>query len=152
MEEVALDKKTRISGPGGLVLALLLVCLIALATVYLAGGLPEGIDRWFGLPAPAEEAKERLFVLDIRDGKVPDDLRLIRVTQGDFVTLKWTTDQPMMLHLHGYDIERQARPGSIVEFAFRVHAAGRFPIEVHPEGAGPPPGQPALIHLEVYPR
>jgi hypothetical protein len=140
------------SGPAGLVVGLMLLCLAGFATVYLAGGLPEGIGRWFGVLTPAEYAKERLFVVDIRDGKVPDDLSLIRVTQGDFVTLKWTTDQPMILHLHGYDIEKQARPGSTVAFAFRAHAAGRFAIEVHPEGEEPPPGQPALVHLEVYPR
>lgn len=149
---MAWDKKTRISGPAGLVVALIIVCLAGLAAVYLAGGSPEGIDRWFGVPAPGQDAKERLFVLDIRDGKVPDDLSLVRVTQGDLVTLRWTTDQPMILHLHGYDIEKRARPGSTVEFAFRAHAAGRFPIEVHPEGKEPPPDQPALIHLEVYPR
>ncbi len=146
------DKNTRMSGPAGLVVGLMLLCLAGLAAVYLAGGWPEGIGRWFGVPAPAEDAKERLIVLDIRDGKIPDGLRLVRVTQGDLITLRLTTDQPMILHLHRYNIEIQAGSGSTVEFAFIAYAAGRFPIEAHLEGKEPPPGQPALIHLEVYPR
>ncbi len=91
-------------------------------------------------------------MLDVRDGKVPENLTVIRVNRGDFVTLTWTADQPMTLHLHGYDIEREVAPGSPAEFAFRAYAAGRFPIEVHPQGEEPPADQPALVHLEIYPR
>jgi hypothetical protein len=135
-----------------LIVGMVLVCLTALAAAYLAGALPGGIGQWFGASTPVEEAKERVFLFDVRDGNVPDDLKLIRVTQGDFVTLKWTADRPMILHLHGYDIEREASPGSAAEFAFRAYIAGRFPIEVHDQGRTPPPDRRPLIHLEVYPR
>lgn len=147
-----MDNKPRLTGSRGLVVGLALACLIALALVYLVGRFPGEIARWFGLPAQLEEADERLVLLDIRGGKVPDGLRLIRVMQGDLVTLKWTADRPMTLHLHGYDIEKQIRPGSPAEFAFRAHAAGRFPIEAHPQGKEPPPDQLPLAYLEVYPR
>jgi len=147
-----LDKKTRVSGPGALIVGVVLICLTALAAVYLAAAPPWEIGHWFGVPTGVEEAKERVFVLDVRDGNLPDDLKLVRVTQGDSVTLKWTADRPMILHLHGYDIERRVGPGSAAEFAFRAYIAGRFPIEAHDHGGTEPPERPPLVHLEVCPR
>lgn len=147
-----MGKKAHGSGPKGLPLVLTLAALGALAVAFVSGALPVDMGRWLGLPAGSEDAAERVFTLDVRDGKLPEDLRLLRVTQGDLVTLKWTADRPMTLHLHGYDVERQAGPGSPAEFAFTAYAAGRFPIEAHPPGREPAADQPALTYLEVYPR
>jgi hypothetical protein len=49
-------------------------------------------------------AAELTFDLRVEDGRVPESMRLIRVKQGDVVTLQWTVDRPLLLHLHGYDI------------------------------------------------
>jgi hypothetical protein len=43
------------------------------------------------------------------------------------VKLRWTTDRPIILHLHGYDIEAKVEPGAVTEMAFTARAAGRFP-------------------------
>ena len=55
-------------------------------------------------------AGELTFDLRLQDGHVPDSMRLIRVKQGDVVTLRWTVDRPTLLHLHGYDIQCRAAP------------------------------------------
>jgi FtsP/CotA-like multicopper oxidase with cupredoxin domain len=56
---------------------------------------------------------------------------VIRVQQGDAVTLRWTSDQALTLHVHGYDVERGVVPGATATMGFTARATGRFPIEVH---------------------
>jgi hypothetical protein len=51
------------------------------------------------------------------------------------------------LHLHGYDLEIMAAPGTPQRMAFSAHATGRFPIEIHGSGR-----DRTLIHVEVHPR
>jgi hypothetical protein len=102
----------------------------------------------------AAQAPEVAFDLRIEKGRVAQDKRLIRVHQGDAVKLRWTTDRPIVLHLHGYDIETRAEPGRSAEMAFTARATGRFPIEEHKPDArgGHSHGEAPLVRIEVYPR
>ena len=100
-------------------------------------------------------AAELTYDIEIEHGRVPDTMRLIRVNEGDVVKLRWTSDQPLVLHLHGYDIERRITPGIVTEMTFAAYATGRFPIHLHAQGAGA--GGHAhedapLATIEVYPR
>jgi hypothetical protein len=99
-------------------------------------------------------AAELTFDLKVEHGRVADTMRLIRVKQGDIVKLRWTTDQPLVLHLHGYDIEKRVEPGAAAEFAFTAYATGRFPIHVHAQGErrGHAHEEAPLVNVEVYPR
>ena len=92
-------------------------------------------------------AEPRLFELALKDGRLPEGQRLIRVRQGDEVTLKWTTDRPFALHLHGYDLEAKLAPQAAVELRFTARATGRFPLEIHGPGT-----ERTVGHLEVHPR
>jgi hypothetical protein len=100
------------------------------------------------------QSPEVVFDLKVEKGKVAPNMRLIRVKQGDAVRLRWTTDRPMMLHLHGYDIEKTVEPGAITEMAFTAHATGRFPVEEHKPNAkgGHSHGEAPLVRIEVRPR
>ena len=98
---------------------------------------------------------ERVFNIRIENGRAPENMRFVRVNQGDVVKLRWSTDRAVILHLHGYDIERRVTPGQIVEMIFEARVTGRFPVHVH--AAGPTAGRPAreeaaLVYVEVYPR
>jgi len=97
---------------------------------------------------------EVVFDLKIEKGKVAQSMRLIRVRQGDAVKLRWTTDRPIMLHLHGYDIEKKVEPGAVAEMAFDARATGRFPVEEHkPDAKGSHShGEAPLVRIEVRPR
>jgi FtsP/CotA-like multicopper oxidase with cupredoxin domain len=97
--------------------------------------------------AAAEEP--RLFELSVRNGKLVGGERVIRVRQGDVVTLRWTTDKALTIHLHGYDIETRLSPAAPVSMQFTARASGRFPIEIHAHGKG---GHQVLVHVEVHPR
>jgi len=99
-----------------------------------------------GGPAAAEA---RVIELSLRNGQLAEDQRVVRVQQGDDVTLRWTTDRPLTVHLHGYDLEHNLSPGAPVLMRFTVRAAGRFPIEIH----GPSHGDERTVgYLEVHPR
>src|SRR5262249_18193308 len=87
-------------------------------------------------------AAELGFDFKVAHGRVPDAMRLIRVKQGDVIRLRWSADQPVTLHLHGYDIEKHVEPGTTTDLAFTAYATGRFPVHVHPQGA-PPRRSPA---------
>jgi hypothetical protein len=97
----------------------------------------------------AVAADNRVIDLSIRNGAVPADQRLIKVNQGDDITIRWTSDKPATVHLHGYDIEKAITPTAPVTMRFSARATGRFPIELH----GSKPGQESVLgYLEVHPR
>ena len=98
-------------------------------------------------------AAELTFDLHIERGQVAGNMSVIRVKQGDVVRLRWSTDRSIILHLHGYDIERKIEPGAIGVMEFIAHAAGRFPVEVHgsPDAGGHSHGEAPLVRIEVYP-
>lgn len=100
------------------------------------------------------EAADVAFDLTIEKGRVPQKMRLIRVTQGDSVRLRWTSDRPIVLHLHGYDIETHVVPGAVAEMAFTARATGRFGVEEHKPNArgGHSHGEASIVRVEVRPR
>jgi hypothetical protein len=107
----------------------------------------------FGSPA-ISEAAEVAFDIRIEKGRVAKAMRLIRVEQGDAVTLRFTSDRPIVLHLHGYDIEKKVEPGAVAEMAFVARATGRFSVEEHKTDTkgGHSHGEAALVRIEVRPR
>ena len=101
------------------------------------------------------QAAEVAFDLRIENGHLPENMRLIRVKQGDIVRLRWSVDQPVTLHLHGYDIETRVEPGRVGEMNFTARATGRFPVHAHAAAAATASNaheEAPLVYLEVYPR
>jgi hypothetical protein len=104
----------------------------------------------FASPASAEE---KTFTLRIERGKVPAEMRTLKVRRGDTVTIEAVTDRAVILHVHGLRIEIAAAPDKPGAATFAASATGRFPIELH--GAGEAASHhhgPPLAHLEVHPR
>ncbi len=121
---------------------------LLLAVVMLIGGFA-------GLASnAAAQTPEVAFDLKIEKGRVAQNMRLIRVKQGDAVRLRWTTDRPIALHLHGYDIELEVQPGAVAQMAFTARATGRFPVEeIKPSAkGGHSHGEAPLVRIEVRPR
>jgi hypothetical protein len=80
-------------------------------------------------------------------------MRLVRVKQGDIVKLRWSSDRPIALHLHGYDIERNVEPGTVTEMSFKANATGRFPVQEHqPKQGGAHSHGAPIVQVEVLPR
>jgi hypothetical protein len=68
----------------------------------------------------------RSFEIQIAERRVPPAQRVLRATEGERVELRWSADQPLVLHLHGYDIETRVAPGKPALTAFTARLTGRF--------------------------
>jgi FtsP/CotA-like multicopper oxidase with cupredoxin domain len=116
---------------------------------WLAAGsaMPAGLIR----AAVAQDDSRRVIDVRIENRKVVAPTAAIRITEGDVVELRWTSDEAVELHLHGYDMEIQVRPEQPAAMVIEATATGRFPITSHGWGAAGH-GHDALTYLEVYPR
>jgi len=99
------------------------------------------------IAGPAAAASLQSFSVELKGGKVKGDDTL-KVQQGDEVQVRLTSDQPMVLHLHGYDIDAKVAPSTPGLLQFKANLAGRFPVHEHREGAG---NHRAVLYIEVHP-
>jgi hypothetical protein len=103
----------------------------------------------FFTTAQAQEAKR--FDLALKGGALPKEQQTVRVKQGDQIELRWTSDQPLRLHLHGYDIQIDVKPGEPAVTALKARTAGRFSVEkLQQQKSGHQHGG-KVLYLEVYP-
>lgn len=113
----------------------------------------------------SEGPQDRQFDLEIREGKLNMNPAVIKVNQGDTVTLRVKSDEHGDFHLHGYDIEIGVGPDEAAPMRFTASATGRFNITFHAsdesgeggshEGGSHHEGEEAevlLATLEVLPR
>jgi FtsP/CotA-like multicopper oxidase with cupredoxin domain len=97
-------------------------------------------------PPPPEPEVTRIRM---RGGSVVGGAQDIEVARGDTVRIVVTSDAADEIHLHGYDITRNAAPGQPARFQFRADAEGAFEIESHvAEDAG---RDPLVARLVVEP-
>jgi plastocyanin len=88
--------------------------------------------------------------VQIRGGEVVGGPAEIRAKNGDTVVIVVSADAPNDLHLHGYDIEKTAKPGQPARLQFKANAEGEFELESHTaEHAGL---EPLVATLIVEPR
>jgi FtsP/CotA-like multicopper oxidase with cupredoxin domain len=82
----------------------------------------------------------------IKGTAVQGGVKTITVKKGDPVRIVVTVDKPNTLHLHGFDIERQAAPGKPARFDFKSNIEGEFELESHTfEDAGLEAGVAKLL-------
>ena len=88
--------------------------------------------------------------IETKDGVLVGDPKTIRVEKNDIVQIVVSTNIPDEMHLHGYDIEKEAGPGKPARFKFKANVEGAFELESHAaEDAGE---EPLLAHLFVGPQ
>ena len=91
--------------------------------VCVLGGL------FFLLRPGARDAgpQERTFEVSIADGEMsPEE---ISAREGGRVTIRIESDEPIELHVHGYDVEREVGPGEPGWLSFEANLTGRFESE-----------------------
>lgn len=82
----------------------------------------------------ADEPEERVYDVEILDDVM--EPAEIEVEEGDYVTLRFASESPVEVHLHGYDLEGDVLPGEETELSFEADLTGRFEIEDHDTEAG----------------
>jgi plastocyanin len=77
---------------------------------------------------PPEPAVTRIR---IQGGQVVGGPKTVEVARGDAVRLVVAADAPDEIHVHGYDITKNAGPGAPARFVFRADLEGVFEVESH---------------------
>ncbi len=78
---------------------------------------------------PANEPQERIYDVAIEDGAMnPAE---ISAEEGDLMKLRLTSESPVEVHVHGYDLEGDVLPGVESDLSFEAETTGRFEIEDH---------------------
>ena len=77
--------------------------------------------------ALAQGDPRRVIDVRIERRRVVAPSAAIRVTQGDEVERSWTSDEPVELHLHGYDLKVRARPARRPRWSSRHAPSAVFP-------------------------
>jgi hypothetical protein len=87
--------------------------------------------------------------IQIKGGQVVGGPKRIETAKGDPVRIVVAADAPDEIHLHGYDITKNAAPGTPARFSFKANLEGVFEIESHTaEDAGQ---NPLVANLVVNP-
>ena len=97
--------------------------------------------------APPEEAPKNAYAIAIRNGR-PQAPDVIRVREGDRVTLTIATDRAGTLEVHGYREEVKLVANTQGTLTFVAAKSGRFGIDMH-ERSG---GHIEVTALEVLPK
>ncbi len=102
--------------------------------------------------AIAQKAVEKPLKLQIIGGVIATDQQLIKVTQGDLLRWRVSSNQAGELHLHAYRLSVKLQAGEEKSIAFSAFATGRFRLEWHAEKNPAADQHQALAMLEVRPR
>jgi hypothetical protein len=78
-------------------------------------------------PAPPPPARVRI---NVRDGRPVGGIRRVTVGKGRTVVLIVTSDVADHIHLHGYDVMRDAAPGTPARLSFKATIVGTVEVEL----------------------
>jgi len=124
-----MSRKARIGVLAGAVVVIVAALVIVLAT---SGG------------SSAPDKVTASITVD-RTGRAVGGLKHITVKKGGRVDLTVTPAIADEIHIHGYDIEKEAKAGKPVNFRFKADMDGVFEVEVHK------PTDNQIAELEVKP-
>ncbi len=132
---------------------------VAVVLLAVVGGLSSRVAT--AADGQGAQAPARSFEVRIERRRVPQAQRVLRATEGERVELRWTADEPLVLHLHGYDIETRVAPDKPALTSFTARLTGRFPVAIHVDDTPGRSGSSTkssshhhvtLLHVEVHPR
>ena len=100
----------------------------------------------------------REFDFSILKRRIDGNSSTVRVKRGETVQIRWRADEPVLLHVHGYDLEVRLSPEAPASMRFQAAIAGRFAITAHEFGADATHGarprrqrETTLLYIEVLP-
>ena len=91
-----------------------------------------------------QQAQGEKVRIQLKDGKPVGDAKELTVKKGDPVEVTVEADKPTRIHLHGYEVINEAKPGAPAVFDFDADIEGLFTMEVEDTGA-------KVLELEVRP-
>ena len=139
----------------------LIALAVAVAAVAFVVARPADEDEGTSTPAadrePSGTAEEPTATTDarpetrvrLRAHKPLGGVQRIEAKKGELVRIAVESDAADEIHLHGYDITREAGPAQPARFSFRADVEGIFELESHEAEHGG--GEPLIARLVVEP-
>lgn len=84
-----------------------------------------------GINCSSDAPQIRTFYISIVDGHLESETSNLEVNQRDHVNIIVNSDQDVLFHLHGYDIETFVKAGEPSKLSFLAKGTGSFPFSVH---------------------
>jgi FtsP/CotA-like multicopper oxidase with cupredoxin domain len=107
---------------------------------------PEARTQPAEQPAEATPAPPRVETIRMRGGAPAGEPRTLRFERGDTIRLRFVSDVPDEVHIHGFDREVEVPGGGTPRrVRFEANIEGVFEVEAHESGE-------LLAKLEVRPR
>jgi hypothetical protein len=94
---------------------------------------------------PATADNGTVVELKVQQGRLVSGPEITKLTEGDKLTLRVTSDTDDEMHLHGYNLHLNLTAGKTGELSLTASRSGRFEYELHH-------AHTALGVIEVYPR
>ena len=133
----------------GLLAAAAVVVVVAIVVAVASGGSDNGSSTNTATTSTGASAPAPKFQLQIKGGKPAGGVQNFKVKKGDKVTIVVSADAHDVIHLHGYNIEKDVEPGKPATYKFTANIEGIFEIESHvAEAAG---REPLMGKLTVEP-
>jgi hypothetical protein len=121
----------------GLIAAAVVVAVVAIVIATSGGG------------DSGDSKKATVFALELKDAAPVGGVQSFSAKKDSTVRIVISTDAPDQVHLHGYDIEKEATPAKPAVLRFKANIEGSFELESHTaEHEGK---EPLLAHLHVEP-
>jgi len=86
----------------------------------------------------------RSVEIRVRQGQLESAEPVVRLTEGERVSLVVISDRADELHLHGYDLHVRLIPNEPAKLSFVANLTGRFTCELHQ-------AHMEIAVLEIYP-
>jgi FtsP/CotA-like multicopper oxidase with cupredoxin domain len=120
----------------GLVAAAVVVAVIAFVVASSGGNdKADNATRTTGTTPSGTDTtaapKPQATTIQITGNKVTGGAPDVHAKNGDSMVIVVSADAPTVLHLHGYDIEKTAKPGQPARFRFKANLEGEFDLESH---------------------
>jgi plastocyanin len=123
----------------GLLAAAAVVVVVAIVIAVASGGSDNGNSSSGLTPtnttstgsSSSTTPKPSSFKVQIKDEKPVGGAQSFKVKKGDNVTIVVSSNGHDVIHLHGYDIEKDVEAGKPATFKFTADIEGIFEIESH---------------------
>jgi hypothetical protein len=123
----------------------LIVAAVAVAVVAVVIATSGGDDNDNG----GSQSGTTVFHLQLKDAAPVGGVQNFTARKNDVVRIVVSADAPDQVHLHGYDIEKEATPAKPAVIRFKANIEGSFELESHTaEHEGK---EPLIAHLHVEP-
>ena len=118
----------------GLIAAAAVVAVVAIVIAVSSGGGDDNKNASStstSSNATASGPAVTTFNLKLKNAEIVGGAQTLTAKKDDIVRIVVSTDAPDQVHLHGYDIEKEATPAKPAVIRFKANIEGSFELESH---------------------